>query len=159
MRSRNFPSTFDQFGLRIKFNLKREIIAGNCRRLSGCGPFFALAEVLFVDDQQAERLAIFLRLFGVVCAVRPQDPPGVLAVQLPEPLEAPVDIHVVDEEIDQSVNGNADADEKQPEVGCGRSGNITGHARDGKHEKEQVVLFEKSVLFMVRLMVVFMPGP
>ena len=142
MRSRNFPSTFDQFGLRIKFNLKREIIAGNCRRLSGCGPFFALAEVLFVDDQQAERLAIFLRLLGVVSAVRPQDPPGVLAVQLPEPLEAPVDIHVVDEEIDQSVNGNADADKEQPKMRSRQTNDVGEGAGDGKDEKEQVVLFK-----------------
>lgn len=112
-----------------------------------------------VDHQQPERLAIFLRLFGMMRTVRPQDRPRIATVQLPEPGKPLVDIDVVYQEINSPVDGNAQPDEEQPGVRSERTCENAGNAGCGENEEEEVVFFEEFPLLKVRFVVVFVPVP
>lgn len=68
----------------------------------------------------------------MVGAVRPQDGPAVRVVQLPEPLESLMNIHVVDKEINEAVNGNADAHKQPVDMRRSRTDDVTGGAWNGK---------------------------
>jgi len=95
----------------------------------------------------------------MVIAMRAQDGAGVFAVQLAEPLETLVDVHVVDQKINQAVNGDAYAHEQQPALRGGQANYIGSSAWNGKNQKEQVVFFKKTMFLMVRFVVVFVPNP
>ena len=82
-------------------------------------PVFPFAEILGVYDEQTKTDTVFFARLGVMGTMRTQDRPGIGRVQLPEPLEATMDVHVVDQEIDQPVNRNANAYKEQPELGRG----------------------------------------
>ncbi len=79
-------------------------------------PLAALAEVLWVDDQQSKRLPVLFFALGVVGTMRPQDSPGVLAVELPKPLETLMNIYIVNQEVNHTINRNPDAYKQQPEI-------------------------------------------
>jgi hypothetical protein len=59
-------------------------------------PLAPLAEILRMNNQQPKGLAILFVRLGMVIPMCAQDGTGVFAVQLTEPLETLVDVHVVD---------------------------------------------------------------
>lgn len=75
-------------------------------------PFTALFKVFGMNEQQAKRLAILFVRLGMMCSVRPQYPSGIRAIQLPEPTKTLVDVHIVDQKINQAIYGNADANKQ-----------------------------------------------
>jgi len=120
---------------------------------------FPLLKELRMHDQQAERFAIFFRALRVVRAVRAQDRAGVRAVELSEPFKAPMDVHVVDQKIRQSVQGNTHADKKHP-PGLGHAAeHIAKSRRDGKYEKKAVIFFQKTLFFVFCFVMIGMPIP
>ena len=112
-----------------------------------------------MHHEQSERLAFLFRGFGVVSAVGAQDSAGVQAVELPEPPETLVDVHVVDEEIGESVQRYTDADKKHPEVRRHTAIHVAKRRRDSKHEEKTVVFFKKPVFGVLGLVMVFVPVP
>ena len=95
----------------------------------------------------------------MVVAVRTQNGTGVLAVQLAEPLEALVDVYVVDQKINQAVDGNPNAHKQQLTLRSSKTNYVRSGTRNGKNQKEQVVFFEKTMFLVVWLVVVFVPNP
>lgn len=95
----------------------------------------------------------------MMAAVGSQNGSGIWGVQLFKPLEAPVDIYVVNEEIDQSVNRYANSYKKQPPLRCCQANHVGYGAWNGEHQKEQVVFFEKAMFFVMGFVMVFMPHP
>ncbi len=65
-----------------------------------------------------------------------QNSAAVRAVQLPEPLEAAMDVHIVDQEVYQTIDGNADADKQQPKVSSGQANDIGKSRWNGKDQEE-----------------------
>ena len=61
-----------------------------------------------------------------------------------EPIESAVNVNIVDEEVNESVDGDANADEKRPMVGGDGSDDVACHAWDGEDEEEEVVFFKES---------------
>jgi hypothetical protein len=119
-------------------------------------PFF---EKLGVYNQKSKRFAVFLRLSGMVRPMRAQDGPRIPVVQLLEPLETAMNIYVVDEEIDQPVDRNADPHEKEPQMRRGRTQDVKQGAGNGENQKEAVVFFEKIAALIMGFVVVFVPVP
>lgn len=129
-----------------------------------CGAFPLLLRAPFFEifrryDKQPERLAVLLGGFGVVGAVGTQNTTRVGAVELTEPLETLVDVHVVNQEIRQAVQRNTHSDEQHPKVRSQSTDHVAEHAGDGKHQEKAVVLFKKTFLFVPGLVVVFVPAP
>jgi hypothetical protein len=122
-------------------------------------PFAPLAEIFRMHNQQTKGLPILFISLGVMVAMCAQDGAGVFAVQLAEPLETLVDVYVVDQKVNQAVNGNSNAHEQQPALGGGQANYIRKGAWNGKNQEEQVVFFKKTMLFMVWFVVVFVPNP
>lgn len=122
-------------------------------------PLAAFFIVLGIDDQQPERFAILFGAFGVVRSVRPQDGTGIFVVELSEPIEPPVNVDVVDQEIQQAVDRDADSDKKKPEMGRGEPHDIADGTGDSENQKEQIVFFKKAVLLVMGLVVVLVPIP
>jgi len=92
-------------------------------------------------------------------AVSAQDGTGVFAVELAEPLETAVYVYVVNEKVDQPVNGNTYAYKQKPAMRRGQAGDVAEHAGNGKDHEKQVVFLKEAVFFIVRLVVVFVPAP
>jgi hypothetical protein len=122
-------------------------------------PFAAFPEKLALYDEQPERFAVFFLRFSVVGAMRPQDCPGVGAVELAKPFKPLVDVHVVDQEINGAVDGDAESDVKQPMIIRKRAGHDAGDARYGKNQEKPVVSFPETAAFVVGLVVIFVPIP
>jgi hypothetical protein len=112
-----------------------------------------------VYHQQPERLSVFFGSFGVVCAVRTKNGARILAVQLAEPAEAPVYIYVVNKKVSQAVQGYSHTDEQHPEMLGETTSHVANHGWNSKNEEEAVVLLEKTIFFMLGLVVVSMPVP
>lgn len=92
-------------------------------------------------------------------AVRAQDGTRIISVELAEPAKTAVDVYVVDEKVDQPVNGDAYAYKQKPAMRRGQAGDVAKHAGNGKDQEKQVVFLEKAVFFVMRLVVVFVPAP
>jgi len=122
-------------------------------------PLAALFEVLIVYDEQPERLAAFFGLFSMMSAMRPENSPGITVVQLPEPLEALMDVYVVDEEVNNAVDRDTNTDKEQPEVSCRQPYDIANRTRYSKDEEKQVVFLKETIFMMMRLVMVFVPVP
>ncbi len=122
-------------------------------------PLWSFFKKLWRHHQQAKRFPIFFVAFGMVRAVRPQNSAAVLAVQLLEPTEPAVDVHVVDQEISESVKRNTNADKQDPEIGRKPANHITNHAWNGKNKKKAIVFFKKTFFLVLGQMVVFVPAP
>jgi len=112
-----------------------------------------------MHDQQAKGFAIFLRLNRMMCAMSTQDRARIGSIQLSEPGKPLVDVYVVDEKIDQSVNGDAHAYKKHPELWGYRTQDIKQGTGNGKDQKEPIVLLKKFALLEVGLVMIFMPVP
>jgi hypothetical protein len=116
---------------------------------------------LRVHDQQTERLTVLLGRLGVVRPVRPKYGPAVPAIQLSKPPKPLVDVHVVDQKIGQSVQRNTHAHKKHPEirVGLHTPKHVAKRRRNGKNQKKSVIFFKKTVLVVLREVVVSVPRP
>ncbi|MCS7036336.1 MAG: hypothetical protein RMJ33_11055 [Saprospiraceae bacterium] len=119
----------------------------------------AFLEVFHRHHKQPKGLAAVFGCLGVVSAVRPQNCTRVPAIELTKPRKALMDIHIMNEEIRQAVQRNAHADEQRPGVLCQTADEVKNHAWNGEDQEKTVILFKKAVLFVARLVVVFMPAP
>ena len=74
----------------------------------------SLPKILHTDQKQAKRLAGLFFAVGVVRTVSPQDSATVAAIQLAKPFKALMDVDIVNEKINEAVNGNANSNEGEP---------------------------------------------
>jgi hypothetical protein len=96
----------------------------------------------------------------MVVAVGAQNGPAEFVIQLVKPLEPPVDVHVVNQKVNHTINADANTNKRQPEPArCVQPDDVRCRTRNGKNEEEQIILLEKTIVVVVWLMVVFVPDP
>ncbi len=89
----------------------------------------------------------------------PQNSPAVTTLQLAEPRKPPVDVHIMDEEIDQAVQADTDGHPQQPSP-TGKTGkDKPHHAWNSKYQEKQVVLLEEMPLLQFWIVMVPVPSP
>ena len=112
----------------------------NGHDVSGFGGLFFMVltflVIFFGYDEQSERFSILFGLAGVVGTVRTQDSPGVAAVELSEPFETLVNVNVMYKEVDDAINGNADTNKEEAEVGCRSTNDVGGGTGNGENQEE-----------------------
>jgi hypothetical protein len=68
-----------------------------------------------------------------------KDGTGIFAVQLAKPFEALVDVHIVDQKVNQTVNGNPNAYKQQPTLWSSQANHVRNGTGYGKNEKKKVI--------------------
>ncbi len=68
-------------------------------------------------------------------------------------------VDIMNQEIDQSVNGDTDPDNIEPEVRSCLADDVRKRRGDCKNEKEAVIFLKKPVFVVVGSVMVFMPIP
>jgi len=88
-----------------------------------------------------------------------ENSPGVRVIQVTEPGKALVDIDIVYKEIDNPVDGNADAHKKEPRLWGTQAYDIGGRTGNGENEEKKIIFLKKWTRFHMGLMMILMPYP
>jgi hypothetical protein len=91
--------------------------------------------------------------------MRPQNCSRVFVIELFEPGKTLVDVHIVNEKVNGTINGYSQPDKEHPPLWGEGAEQEQGDTRGCKDQKKQVVFFEKPALLEMGFVVVFVPFP